>query len=59
MGATHDTMDPRHMAMMAGAVKRGRFLLCPNGGHLAEYDDSQVYFTGRLTFIADVAAGRF
>ena len=59
IGATHDTMDPKHMEMMAGAVSRGRFLLCPNGSHLAEYDDSQTYFTGLLTFIDDVAKGRF
>jgi proline iminopeptidase len=59
IGATHDTMDPKHMAMMAGAVGRGRFLLCPNGSHLAQYDDSQTYFTGLLTFLDDVAEGRF
>jgi proline iminopeptidase len=59
IGATHDTMDPKHMEMMAGAVKHGRFLLCPNGSHLAEYDDSQVYFTGLIKFIDDVAQSRF
>jgi len=59
IGATNDTMDPKYMEMMAGAVKHGRFLLCPNGSHLAEYDDSQVYFTGLLKFIDDVANGRF
>ncbi len=59
IGATHDTMDPRHMEMMAGLVKRGRFLLCPDGSHLAEYDDSQAYFTGLIGFINDVAENRF
>ena len=58
IGAAHDTMDPKHMEWMAGQVKRGRFLLCPNGGHLAEYDDSATYFSGLLKFIADVDAGR-
>jgi proline iminopeptidase len=33
--------------------------LCPNGSHLAQYDDSQTYFTGLLEFIDDVAEGRF
>ena len=47
------------MEWMAGQVKHGRFLLCPNGSHLAEYDDSQVYFTGLLKFIDDVAKDRF
>jgi proline iminopeptidase len=58
IGATHDTMDPKYMEMMAGAVRHGRFLLCPNGSHLAEYDDSQTYFTGLIKFIDDVAEGR-
>ena len=59
IGATHDTMDPKHMERMAGAVKHGRFLLCPNGSHLAEYDDSQVYFSGLLKFIDEVSTGKF
>jgi len=59
IGATHDTMDPKHMEMMAGAVKHGRVLVCPNGSHLAEYDDSLTYFTGLLKFIDDVSTGRF
>jgi proline iminopeptidase len=59
IGATYDTMDPTHMKMMAGAVKHGRFLLCPNGSHLAQYDDSQAYFTGLLKFIDEVSTGTF
>jgi proline iminopeptidase len=59
IGATHDTMDPKHMEWMSQQVKHGRFLLCPNGSHLAEYDDSEVYFTGLIAFLNDVASGRF
>ncbi len=51
IGATHDTMDPKHMEMMAKAVKNGTFLLCPNGSHLAMYDDQKTYFTGLLDFL--------
>jgi proline iminopeptidase len=58
IGAAHDTMDPKHMEMMAGAVRHGRLLLCPNGSHMAEYDDSQTYFTGLIKFIDDVVEGR-
>ena len=58
IGARHDTMDPKHMEMMAGAVKKGRFLLCPNGSHAALYDDRDIYMTGLLKFIDDVAQGR-
>ena len=59
IGAAHDTMDPAHMEWMAGAVRRGRYLHCPNGGHLAQFDDQQVYVEGLVRFIADVDAGRF
>nr|MCU0400928.1 proline iminopeptidase-family hydrolase [Algoriphagus sp.] len=35
VGATHDTMDPKHMEWMSKEVANGRFLLCPNGSHLS------------------------
>ena len=56
IGARHDTMDPDHLAWMADAVENGRYLLCPQGSHLALYDDQQVYFDGLVRFIRDVAA---
>jgi proline iminopeptidase len=58
IGAAHDTMDPRHLAWMATAVQRGRYLACPNGSHMALYDDQAVYFRGLVEFIRDVDAGR-
>jgi proline iminopeptidase len=59
IGAAHDTMDPRHMQWMATQFPHGRYLFCPNGSHLAEYDDQQVYMTGLIAFLKDVDAGRF
>ena len=59
IGARYDTMDPAHLAWMAGAVQHGRSLFCPNGSHLAMYDDQEVYFRGLIQFISDVNAGRF
>jgi proline iminopeptidase len=59
IGARHDTMDPEHMEWMAGAVGKGRYLFCPNGSHMAQYDDQEVYFRGLIQFIRDVDAGRF
>jgi proline iminopeptidase len=59
IGAQHDTMDPKHMEWMASQVKRGRYLHCPNGGHMAMYDDQQTYVTGVIRFLQDVDAGRF
>jgi proline iminopeptidase len=59
IGAAHDTMDPAHMEWMAGELENGRYLNCPNGSHLALYDDQEVYFDGLIEFIRDVDAGRF
>ncbi|HXV12575.1 MAG TPA: proline iminopeptidase-family hydrolase [Candidatus Krumholzibacteria bacterium] len=59
IGAQHDTMDPKHMEMMAGAVQRGRYLFCPNGSHMAMYDDQATYVDGVTRFIHDVDEGRF
>ncbi len=59
IGARHDTMDPRHMEWMAGTVRRGRYLFCPNGSHMAMYDDQETYFRGLVQFVRDVGAGSF
>jgi proline iminopeptidase len=59
IGARYDTMDPAHMQKMAHQVQKGRYLYCPDGSHLALYDDQQVYFEGLIQFIYDVDEGRF
>jgi proline iminopeptidase len=59
IGATYDTMDPEHMEWMSRKVQRGRFLLCPEGSHLSQYDDQKVYFTGLIKFIRDVDNNNF
>ncbi|HEY0783025.1 MAG TPA: proline iminopeptidase-family hydrolase [Thermoanaerobaculia bacterium] len=59
IGAHYDTMDPKHMEMIAKKVQKGRFLYCPNGSHMALYDDQKTYFTGLVKYIQDVDAGRF
>jgi proline iminopeptidase len=58
IGARHDTMDPRHMEWMAETMQRGRYLFCPNGSHMAMYDDQETYFRGLVQFVRDVDAGR-
>ncbi len=40
-------------------ARHARYLYCPDGSHLAEYDDQQVYMAGLIDFIKDVDAGRF
>lgn len=59
LGAAHDTMDPGHLRWMAGAVARGRYHHCPDGSHLAIYDDQERYFEGLITFLRDVDEGVF
>ena len=59
IGATYDTMDPAHMEWMAGALQHGRYLHCPNGSHMAPYDDQVTYFEGVIEFIHDVDDGTF
>jgi len=57
IGAQHDTMDPAHMEMMAKQIPKARYLYCPDGSHLAIYDDQKVYMAGILQFLRDVDAG--
>jgi proline iminopeptidase len=54
IGARHDTMDPAHMEWMAGQLPNGRYLFCPNGSHMAFWDDAEVYFAGLNRFLAEV-----
>jgi len=58
VGAGHDTMDPAHMAWMAEQMPRARYLLCPEGSHMAMYDDQQTYFEGLIRFLRDLDGGR-
>ena len=51
IGARYDTMDPRHMEQMAEQLPHGRYLYCPEGSHLAMYDDQETYFAGLIDFL--------
>lgn len=59
VGAKYDTMDPEAMKKQAELVKNGRYLYCPNGSHLALWDDQEVFMNGVIKFIKDVDAGKF
>jgi proline iminopeptidase len=54
IGARYDTMDPKHMEWMAGQFPNGSYLYCPNGSHLALYDDQATYFKGLIEFVRRV-----
>jgi proline iminopeptidase len=53
IGATHDSMDPAHMEMMARTIPGARFHLCRNGSHMCMYDDQASYFNALVGFIQD------
>ena len=54
VGAKYDTMDPEYMKWMSTQLPQGHYLYCPNGSHLAMWDDQQVFMNGVVKFIKDV-----
>jgi proline iminopeptidase len=57
IGANYDTMDPAWMRAMSQRLPDGHLLICPNGGHMAMYDDQSCYFTGLVGFLKGVERG--
>jgi len=57
IGAAHDTMDPKQMQAMAASMPKGRYLHCPNGSHMAMYDDQLTYIQGLVDFLRNVETG--
>jgi proline iminopeptidase len=56
IGARYDTMDPAHMEAMARSLPAGQYLYCPEGSHLAMYDDQKTYFDGLTKFLLGLPA---
>jgi len=54
IGARHDTMDPEAMNQQSKMVQHGDYLFCPNGSHLAMWDDQKVYMKGVIDWIRKV-----
>jgi proline iminopeptidase len=54
IGAKYDTMDPKAMEEQSKLVQKGSYLYCPNGSHLAMWDDQKVYMNGVISFIKKV-----
>ena len=53
VGAKYDFMDPDHMKWMSTLVQNGRYLYCPEGSHLAMWDDQKDFYPGIIKFIRD------
>jgi proline iminopeptidase len=54
IGARYDEMDPEDMSKMAKLMGNGSYAYCPNGSHLAMWDDQAVYFDQLLKFLLSV-----
>ncbi|MHA8063859.1 proline iminopeptidase-family hydrolase [Aquirufa aurantiipilula] len=54
IGAKYDTMDPKAMEEQSKMVQQGEYLYCPNGSHLAMWDDQKIYMNGVISFIKKV-----
>ena len=54
IGAQYDEMDPDDMRKMAALMPNGRNAFCPNGSHMAMWDDQDVYFKSVLDFLQSV-----
>jgi proline iminopeptidase len=57
IGARYDTMDPKAMEEQSKMVQKGHYLYCPNGSHLAMWDDQKVFMNGVIDFIKKVDSG--
>ncbi|NNC85961.1 MAG: proline iminopeptidase-family hydrolase, partial [Bacteroidia bacterium] len=59
IGAKYDSMNPKELEEMSELVQNGRYLYCPNGSHLSQWDDQKVHMSGVIQFIKDVHNGNF
>jgi proline iminopeptidase len=54
IGSNHDEMDPADMREMATLMANAASAICPNGSHMALWDDQAVYFRHLLAFLRSV-----
>jgi proline iminopeptidase len=57
IGARYDEMDPDQIRRMGTLIPHSRVVICPEGSHLALYDDQARYFAALLPFLHE-AHGR-
>lgn len=54
IGAVHDEMDPADLVRMAKLMPNARNFTCPNGSHMAMWDDQAFYFEHLLGWLRTV-----
>lgn len=51
LGAQYDEMDPDDLRKMAELIPNAEVAICPQGAHMAMWDDQEKYFEYLLTFL--------
>ena len=59
LGGQYDEMNPESMRKEGRLLPNSRTYLCPEGSHMAMYDDQQRYFSTLTTFLKEVQQGTF
>jgi proline iminopeptidase len=59
LGGVYDEMNPESMKKEGRMLPNSRTYLCPQGSHMAMYDDQQRYFNTLTTFLKEVDEGTF
>jgi proline iminopeptidase len=54
IGGQYDTMDPAYLAKMADEIPNADLTICPDAGHIAQYDNPDCYFGALIGFIEKV-----
>ncbi len=54
LGARYDEMDPEDMKRMATLMPNATSAICPNGSHMAMWDDQAIYFQHLLAYLKAV-----
>jgi proline iminopeptidase len=59
IGGMNDEMNPADMKREGELIPNSRTYLCPNGSHMAMYDDHENYFRELIRFLKDVDDNKF
>jgi len=59
IGGEKDEMNPQDMRKEGKLIPNSRTYLCPNGSHMAMWDDQQNYFNNLIAFLKDVEENKF
>ncbi len=59
LGGQYDEMNPASMKKEGLLLPYSRTYLCPEGSHMAMYDDQQRYFSSLTAFLKDIDQGTF